>query len=156
MFYYAGLIEASARLHRGFQEPFVLLCKTHRGFFEAFKSHLFHRAKLIEASSKLSRTSCFTVRYSSRLPQGFERLSVVQCKTRRGVQGKTTAWYAQGNAHTPFRVRLPVGVPLRRIAHAWCNPARTPYSKCRSTLSHRLVHAVDACRCNSITLMGHG
>ena len=40
-FYYAKLIEASSRLHRGFQKPLVLLYKTHRGSLEAFKNYWF-------------------------------------------------------------------------------------------------------------------
>ena len=51
-----GFFEASSRLRRGFQKPLVLLCKTHRGFIEA----------------------------PSRLHRGFQKTLVLLCKTHRG------------------------------------------------------------------------
>jgi hypothetical protein len=70
-FYYAKLIEASSRLHRGFQKPLVLLYKTHRGSLEAFKNYWFYYAKLMEACSRLSKTIGFIIQNSSRLARGF-------------------------------------------------------------------------------------
>ena len=79
-----GFFEASSRLHRGFQEPIVLLCKTHRGFFEA----------------------------STRPHRDFQEPFVLLCKTDRGFfedssrLSRTICFIVQN----PSR---PVGVPLR-------------------------------------------